>query len=932
MKLRPALFFVLCLFCRYAYTQCPPAASFLSGLKELEEAPAPLRDKITRLQQLTERHARCFTNHDSVYARLVHRLGNLYSQDGQMEKALVFTREAIRINAARNRFAEEKYLAHSYFNLGLIYKELYRLPQSHLYFDSSIYWATRYSEKQFIALMACEQKAYAFYQTGDYSKSIEIAGTGIAIARLAADRLSEGVLLSQRAQAAAALNRLGPAEDDIREALGALTGDAAEPAALATAYAIYGAILTQRKQPSKAVAFYRKAIAMNEQEKNWQQCSRNLLDLGYLYDRDLGDAGNALRCYEKGIGYLQQQPDAYQLSGLYNNIGVVHWRQKNYRKALQYYQKGLMALPVNFRDAAWSRNPPPQSLKTVANDYFVSTLLANKGEALLLQFKQNNEPLYLRHALLAFEAADHSVDMMRWKQSAEESKLHWRQRTEKLYQQAIETCLALNDARRAFYFFEKSRAVLLNDRLSELGARQLLPPAEQQKELDLQNQLQLLQRQLSTTAETSKAYSGLSQQLLAKQREWENFIARLETNNPAYYQYKYNTAVPTVEQVQQYLASNRQSLIEYVHHDSAIYILAITPSQITLRKLADSRLQENIAAFRRICANPALLNQDYASYRSLAYRLYQSLFQPLAIPTERVVVSPGGEFIPFDALLASPQVPEHFLLTDHAFSYTYSAGWMLKTGLANKQPAAPSFLGFAPVEYAKHLKLATLPGADESLQELKDYFSPARVFTGEKASRRELLARFSQFQIVHLYSHAEAGEAGREPVLYLADSALYLSEIQQLAPVQTTMVVLSACNTGVGLQAKGEGVFSLSRAFAATGVPCTVTSLWQIDNKATYRLSELFYDYLNQAFPRDVSLQKAKMQYVKESSQQHRLPYFWAATVLIGKTDSIRNVKDLPAASPTIIFAIAAGLLLVGLLWLFAIRRSRHRGKSSDFR
>ena len=87
------------------------------------------------------------------------------------------------------------------------------------------------------------------------------------------------------------------------------------------------------------------------------------------------------------------------------------------------------------------------------------------------------------------------------------------------------------------------------------------------------------------------------------------------------------------------------------------------------------------------------------------------------------------------------------------------------------------------------------------------------------------------------------------------------------------MIVLSACNTGVGKNAKGEGIFSLARAFMSAGIPSTVTTLWQVDNKATYQLTEAFYKYLNQGLPKNIALQKAKLEFLDMQDKSFELPY-----------------------------------------------------------
>lgn len=117
-----------------------------------------------------------------------------------------------------------------------------------------------------------------------------------------------------------------------------------------------------------------------------------------------------------------------------------------------------------------------------------------------------------------------------------------------------------------------------------------------------------------------------------------------------------------------------------------------------------------------LCSDKSLLNQNYARYRELAYRLYDRLFKPLQVPEGRVIISPDDDFIPFEALLSDAADPASFLLKKHAFSYAYSMSLLLKSST----PVAAthnSFLGVAPIHYQPYLQLQSLNGADQSLKE-----------------------------------------------------------------------------------------------------------------------------------------------------------------------------------------------------------------------
>lgn len=903
--------------CGHAFTQCIDAVEGLSRLATIQEDNTKsFTERITQLQKLQSQYLRC-NKKDSVYARIAHRAGDFYSKTGDYEKAIQYSREAVAVNLQAGKSAEKAYLANSYFNLGTFYKDLYLFDESHRYFDSCIMIASQYANRHFILFMAYERKAYMYFQTGDYQKSIETSDKGILFAQKKNDSLAQAPLLSQKAQAQDELNLTSDAEQNIKQSIFLLEKALGDLNALATSYSIYAHLLNKKGNPQHAVKLYRKAYELNKSQQFWIQCSRNMLDLGYVYDKDLNDPVNAIKCYDQGIKIMEPVNDPYQLVGLYINKGVVYWRQKKYGEALQLYQRALNTLPVRFTDKSLKANPSSEMLKLVSNDYFVSTLLSNKGETLLAQYKIENKKEQLEAALATFQTADQSIDMMRWKQFGEQSKLFWREKTKKMYEMAIEASYLSGDIAKAYYFFEKSRAILLNDKLSELGAKRFLSATDRVKEQQLRKKISLLNQQLLSTEENSESYNSVKQELLTARNDWETFTKELEKNYPAYFQYKYDNFVFPLKEVKKKLNENNQSLIEYFNADSVLYILFISASREQLLKISYPRFAEDVKDFIRLCSDRSALNQNYIRYRTLGFQLYQKLFAPFNIAAGRVIISPDDYFIPFDALLSDINTSSSFLLKNYSFSYTYSMGLQMKFS-EQKNSSKNSFLGVAPVIYNNHLKQQPLTGADISLNNIKPYFNSTNFLVKEDASKTTFLKSLPSYTTVQIYSHADADSSGKEPVLYLNDSAIYINEIQTLDDFQTQMVVLSACNTGVGKNARGEGIFSLARAFMSAGIPSTVTTLWQVDNKATYQLTESFYKYLDQGLPKDIALQKAKLEFLENQDKSFELPYYWAANIILGKTNPIEYENSSPSR---IYFLVIISSILVALGIMFILKR-----------
>ena len=95
----------------------------------------------------------------------------------------------------------------------------------------------------------------------------------------------------------------------------------------------------------------------------------------------------------------------------------------------------------------------------------------------------------------------------------------------------------------------------------------------------------------------------------------------------------------------------------------------------------------------------------------------------------------------------------------------------------------------------------------------------------------------------------------------------------------TDLVVLSACNTGVGDIEAGEGIFGLERAFILSGAKTLVVSLWSVPSKETTEMMSDFYKLLSEGKTKGNALKEAKLEMLKKKSN----PFYWGAFVMIGK-------------------------------------------------
>ena len=94
------------------------------------------------------------------------------------------------------------------------------------------------------------------------------------------------------------------------------------------------------------------------------------------------------------------------------------------------------------------------------------------------------------------------------------------------------------------------------------------------------------------------------------------------------------------------------------------------------------------------------------------------------------------------------------------------------------------------------------------------------------------------------------------------------------------VVVLSACETGLGREVRGEGMVGLTRAFLYAGAQAVVVSLWKVADPATAELMMRFYRQMKAGVGKAEALRRARLELFREGRYVH--PYYWAPFVLVG--------------------------------------------------
>ena len=823
---------------------------------------------------------------DSVYARIIQKIGTyefLLNNRLATTNAISLTETAIRINSAGKKNSAPATCTNGYTNLAIYYESLRMYYIAGQYFDSAIMYQRKYKVPEVTELKLLYDKAQMLFRTGDYEKASEQLNLAITKALSSKDSSRLQRMFNQKAQSNYMEDHLDKALSDIDAANNySKRSDTMETL---NTMVIKANILAKKKNFLDASILYGEAITQRLKTTDYRQISDDYTDLGNIYLKDLLDYPKAKICYLNSIKYALKANDFERLSKGSINLEQWSYKQQKYKDAERYCIEAFKNLRIPVNDNILT-NPTLVQLNVIGNKELLLTILGNKTELLLKQFNQTKSHIYLSACLQTALLTDTIITNIRHLQLGESSKLYWRNRIREFFTYAMEACFLANDARLAFYFLEKSRAVLLSDQLNERRASANLPQVEAIKEHELQIVVISEQRKLSSIDSKSNEYQVQQGKLAEAKGTLDQFIKSLENKYPAYYQYKYADEVPTLHDLQKELLKNRESFVHYFMNDTVAYILGITPGGALLEKLSKDRFDSRqLGNFLQLCSNEPNANSQIVSFSSLSYRLYKLLFQPLNIPKGRVVICPDNFILPFEAL-CTDSTGSDFLINNYMFSYAFSARLLMKGD--NAGSAKDDFIGFAPVSFKEYTGLPELSQSAKALKQSAGYYNNTKLFINEEASRHKFINAVSGYSILNVFSHAFADTTEKEPRLYMHDSLIYLSELQLIYKPATKLVVLSACQTNVGRNAKGEGIFSLARGFALSGIPSIATTLWNADEKSIYAISERFHEYLSQGMRKDEALQKAKLYFIKNGDTEKPFPYYWANMILVGNQEPIK--------------------------------------------
>ena len=689
-----------------------------------------------------------------------------------------------------------------------------------------------------------------------------------------------------------------------------------------------GRIFVTKKKYQKANALFFKALAMyrDEVEEHHPKIRQIMLEIADSYSQ-MGDRANQLKMYYKALNqyFSSQSADTTDLGRINLELARYYAATKYDDSTRKYVDKCLDLFCYSMIESDFSELP--EWSKMAFPQKMVEVLKLNAD--LQLNQEEPNQKV-LEKGLRSYLLAAQLIDSIRFNQVSFSGKVDLGAMAVSIYEGGIKAAFHLEKQTgnpdffdQAFSFAERGKSNHLYQSIQEAEARISagIPDSMFTLEAEIKISLmfyrnKILEESAKLKGKDLKKIKLWQEKVFRLTREKDSLITRLEKDYPRYFELKYAIEVPEVKEVQILLKKNNASLLSYFEGEENLFIFDVSASQKQLFLIEKNPLLDLwIDSFRTSIYLPftggaqedSLTNVLRNNYAYYGHKLFQYLFpanwQPK--PDSRLIIIPDGKLghLPFEGLLTEP--PERpgryrsypYLIKSVSVAYAYSTALLFHDYKARQFPLPEKKLiafspGFKQSEgemiAASRSELGELAFSKSEVEAVRKSLG-GDLWLDEEATEERFKSIAGEYQMIHISSHAMVNDEKpmQSQIAFSIspdttdDDFLSLEELFHLK-LPAEMVVLSACETGIGKLFRGEGISSLARGFSYAGARSIITTLWKVNDESTSKIMAGFYENLNQGMNKDEALRQSKLSYLETANNLTAHPFYWSGYVPIG--------------------------------------------------
>ncbi|MFN6499714.1 MAG: tetratricopeptide repeat protein [Nostoc sp. DedQUE01] len=847
-------------------------------------------------------------------------IGSVYNLLGENQEALKYLNQALPIFRAVAYGGGE---ATTLSNIGNVYNSLGEKQEALKYYNQALP-ILRVVENRRMEAVTLSNIGTVYDSLGEKQQALKYYNQALPIRRAVKDREGEAATLNN---IGGVYNSLGEKQQALKyynEAL-SISRAVEDRRAEATTLSNIGGVYDSLGEKQEALKYLNQALPISRAVGDKEQEATTLTFIGFVYD-SLGKKQEALKYYNQALPIFRAAEYRRGEATTLNNIGLVYDDLGEKQQALKYYNQ---ALPIH--RAVGNRE---QEATTLFNIAFLERDRGNLQQA----------QTHIQAAIEIIEDLRTKIADKELRTSYFASVQNYYKFYTDLLMQLHKKDPSKGYDALALEVSDRSRARGLIELLTEanIDIKKGIDPKLLAEERRLQWQINAREKLLSELASKKETPEQLLtntkqqlEDLLKQQRELE---VKIRAENPEYADLIYPQPL-TLKEIQQQLDKDTL-LLQYSLGEERSYLWAVTPDSLHSYELP-KRAQIDKAAknlYDNYLRNPGMLGVSPEDTGKAANELSKLILAPVAdkLGQKRLVIvgDEALQYIPFAALTTATKSADGSdykpLVVNHEIISLPSASTIaiLRKQITGRTKAAKTLAILAdPVFSAndervtgkssnvannnidqqlqesalkrstrniKRSEIQRLPGTEKEAQEILKLVSPSeniQAFGFDANYNWATNDQLSQYKMLHFATHGFLDSTEPELsgiVLSLIDKQgksqrgfLRLADIFNLN-FPAELVVLSACETGLGEEVKGEGLVGLTRGLMYAGAARVVVSLWNVDDEATSLLMSQFYSQmLQQGKTPAAALRAAQLK--MWSQEKWRNPYSWSAFTLLGE-------------------------------------------------
>jgi len=646
-----------------------------------------------------------------------------------------------------------------------------------------------------------------------------------------------------------------------------------------------------------ALANYEESLRIARKIKDVETEIDALTNIGMAY-KDLESYPEALNYFKLSLEKAEISQDLEEIANLFINIGTIYAIQENYDLSLKYCQQAIDTASLTGKEnILW------EAYFEIANSY----MRRGNQEKSLENYKKS----------ISF------IEKIRSRIQLEELKASYLASDKRIeaYQNLVNLLCKLSDSEpeklhnvEAFDYLERAKARAFLDRLevSQVNISQGVDIELLSLEDGLMKEISGLNLELFTPGLGEEKEKSIKEQIRLCEERMEALKRKIRLSSPAYADIKYPQII-TLEQAQKQMLDSKTAFFEYCLGKENSHAFVITKRKFKIFPLPRAKeIQEQVAEYLKAITDKE--NHDF----KLGYELFTMLVLPgLDEKIEKLVFIPDDilHYLPFETLL-SQKDRKRWLIEDYKIAYTPSISSLreiIQHGRLSEIKPKKDLLAFGDPFFGSDEEGASARDTSETsrpvgafnvsrleysgfeVERIASLFKKTKIdtFKRKEASEEKLKdLNLEDYKILHFATHCliDDKKPDRSSIVLSIGNASSEDEILQMREVfnlklNSDLVTLSACQTGLGQFIKGEGIEGLSRAFFYAGASSTLISLWAVHDQATSQFMERYYFHLRSSNSIMNALQKTKLEMINSDILSH--PYYWAGFIITGNSDKI---------------------------------------------